>query len=65
MSPSSKIEALHLPLEPFAIHIRSFTTNITFKRPFQNCRPIQIALGSDIILIVQLGCDVGRNRGVN
>ena len=52
---------MRLPLKPLAVHIRSLTTNVTLKRPFQNRRPIEITFMSDIILLFQLDSDVGGN----
>jgi len=60
-----RMKSLHLPLEPFPVHIGSFTTNVTLKRPFHNRRPIKITFSSDTILLFQLGRDVGGNRGMD
>lgn len=33
-----------LPLQPFAIHVRSFAADIRFEGPLEHCRPVQVSL---------------------
>ena len=46
-----------IPPNPFAIHIRSFTPYVRFKRSFENGSPIQIALVVfDLVLFILVVC---------